>query len=364
MRIAPNRVISLALPALLAAAAGLVPAEAQLPAEDTIPVPLLIKVPPRKLYSVSLSFDMAFNLSAQFKNLGSFPPSGGGPGAALPGIDHFYGNGYNRVDVADNNHGGFEGTWYWGYQNPNQISGDTLTMQSSSLAAGVNSGTGSGNPQPGFELTVGRDLGGGHHWRWGAEGGFGFTHVTFDDNRTLTGNVNVVTDAYALNGVIPAVPPYHGTYSGPGAIIGDNPSRTTSIESGAATITGWRELDADLFEVKLGPYVELPLNDYWSVRFRGGLALVEVNSEFSYSETTTLPGVGSLTSKASGWQTSLLVGGYAGGNLSCALSASTRIFAGAEYQNVGNFTQNLNGRTAVLNLSQSIFVDLGLSYSF
>ena len=352
---------------MLAALAGCAVAtgvHAQLPADDTIPTPLLLKkVEPRK-YAFSLSFGMGLNISAQFKNLGSFPPAGGGPGPAIPGINHNYDNGYNRVDITGNNHGGYEGTWYWGYNNPSQVSGDTLTMQSTSLEAGANTQKDQNDPQPGFELTIGRQFGGGRHWSWGGEGAFGFTAVTIKDNATLYGNVNVTSDSYTLNGVIPPVAPYQGTFAGPSAIISDNPNRAVNIQANAATITGSRELDANLFGFKLGPYFEVPFASRWALRLRGGLALVEVNSEFSYSETTTLPGLPASTVKAHGWHSGLQVGGYAGATLSCSLSPSTRLFAGGEFEDVGNFTQNLNGRQAVLDLSRTVLVTFGLSYSF
>jgi len=337
---------------------------AQLPADDTIPTPLLLRKVEPKRYSVSLSYGMGLNITAQFKNLGSFPASGGGPGPARPGVNHNYDNGYDRVDITGNNHGGYEGTWDWGYNSPSQLSGDTLTMQSSALEAGANSKKDQNDPQPGFELTVGRQFGGGRHWSWGGEGSFGFTAVNIKDNQTLYGNEVVTSDSYALNGVIPPVAPYRGTFAGPGAIISDAPDRSINIQANAAAITGSRELDANLFGFKLGPYFEVPFGSRWAVRLRGGLALVEVNSEFSYTETTTLPGLTPSTSSAHGWHSGLQVGGYAGATLSCSLSPSTRLFAGGEFEDVGSFTQNLNGRQAVLDLSRSVLVTFGLSYSF
>ena len=350
--------------AVLAACGYAMTARAQLPAEDTIPTPLLVKKVEPKKYSVSLSYGMGLNITAQFKNLGSFPASGGGPGPATPGVDHNYDNGYDRVDVTGNNHGGFEGTWYWGYNTPSQVSGDTLTMQSSALEAGANTKKDQNDPQPGFELTVGRQFGGGPHWSWGGEGSFGFMAVTIKDNATLFGNVSVTSDSYALNGIIPPVAPYHGTFGGPSAIISDAPNRTVDVQANAASIAGSRELDANLFGIKLGPYFEIPMGSRWAVRLRGGLALVEVNSEFSYTETTTLPGLTPSTSSAHGWHSGLQVGGYAGATLSCSLSPSTSLFAGGEFEDVGSFTQNLNGRQAVLDLSRSVLVTFGLSYSF
>ena len=341
-------------------------ARAQMPAENTIPIPPieLQKIPPVQLYQVSVSYSMGFNITADFKNIGAFPKAGGGPGAATAGVDHEYDNGYNRVDITGNDHGGYAGTWYWGYQNDNQISGDSLVMQSSSLAHSASSCNNSADPQPGFEMTIGRELGRDEHWRWGIEGAFGFTAVTINDNRTLSGNVSVVRDSYALSGVIPPLPPYSGTYDGPGPIVSDTPTRNTEALSRAATITGSREFDAQLFGFKLGPYVQIPISRRWFCSLRGGVTAVAVNSRFTYQETTSIPGLGSYTSSASGYHSDWLAGVYAGGNIAWALNDSASLFAGAQYQNVGQYTQSLNGRKAVLDLSKSIFVAIGFSYSY
>jgi hypothetical protein len=339
---------------------------AAVPADFTIPIPEIQfqKKASARRNRVSLGYSMGFNITADFKHVGSYPAAGGGPGTATSATDHNYDNGYSRVDITGNDHGGFKGTWNWGYRDASQISGDKLVMQSSSLAGGAASNDNSPGPQPGFELTYGRELGHAEHWHWGMEGAFGFTEVTIRDSRPLTGSVNVTRDAYALNGIIPPVAPYQGTYNGPGAIISDLPDRTVTTLATGATITGSRELDANLFAFKVGPYVEVPLTESWALNFRGGLAVVAVNSEFTYQETTTISGVGTSTSSGQGSQSDLLVGVYAGGSVSCALSDHFGAFAGAQYQNVGEYVHNLNGRKAVLDLSKSIFVTIGLSYSY
>jgi hypothetical protein len=50
--------------------------------------------------------------------------------------------------------------------------------------------------------------------------------------------------------------------------------------------------------------------------------------------------------------------------LSWALSDSWALAAGAQFEDVGQYTQNLNGKQATLDLSKSIFVTFGVSYSF
>jgi hypothetical protein len=334
---------------------------AQAPADDTIPVPTpvpqLLKISAPKLFHVSLNYSMGLNIKGSFQTTGGLPHN---PGPATGGVNHQYDDGYNNVDVTGNNHGGFHGTWNWGYQNASQISGDTLLMHGTSWGLGGSSTTDANGPQPGMELIFGRELGRAQHVRWGVDGTFGFTDVKIQDNNPLTAQQSIITDSYNLNGVIPPSAPYSGTFNGPGPIITDTPNRTTSAGA-TALVTGPRELDAQLYSFKLGPYAEIPLNDHWGLQFRGGLALVEVVGQFSYSETVS--GIGG-TQMANGSHNGLQVGGYAAANLTYAFNDSFGLFAGAQFQDVGQYTQNLNGRKAMLDLSRSIFVAVGFSYSY
>jgi hypothetical protein len=351
------RIRTLAAASLWGAAA----AWGQTPADDTIPYPLLLRQSaPPNLYRASLSYSLGLNIKTTFQGVGGLNGFRNNPGLTNAAANHNYDNGYNRVDITGNNHGGISGTWNWGYQNASQVSGNSLTLQSTSLTASseVNE-----SPRNGFELGLAREINRGDHWRWGLEGAFGFTDVNVRDDRTVSGTQTVVNDAYSLNGTVPPVPPYNGTFNGPGAIISDAPSRSSSTTPNAATVSGWREFDANLFQFKFGPYVELPLGKRWALAFKGGLALVEVASTFSYNETVVAPG-GTVTSAARSSHSDLLIGGYAGADVSCAVTDTVRLFAGAEYQDVGQYTHSLNGRKAVLDLGESIFVNLGISYSF
>jgi hypothetical protein len=339
---------------------------AQMPADDTIPVPVpvpqLMKVSAPKLFHVSLNYSMGLNIKGTFQNLGGLANSPN-PGPATGGVNHHYDDGYVDVDVTGNNHGGFQGTWNWGYQNAGQISGGNLLMHGSSWGSGGSSTANTDGPAPGMELIFGRELGRAKHARWGLDGTFGFTDVRIQDSSPVNAQQTLITDSYNLGGVIPPAPPYHGTVGGPGPIITDTPNRTTSAGT-PAVITGPRELNAQLYSFKVGPYAEVPLSERLALQFRGGLALVEVVSQFSYNETTSIVVPGTGPPSANGSHNGLQVGGYAAANIAFAFNDSASIFAGGQFQDVGEYTQNLNGRKAVLNLTRSIFVAIGFSYSY
>jgi hypothetical protein len=286
---------------------------------------------------------------------------------------------YVKRDITGNDHGpGYENTtWYWGYDNNSQASPDgwQLNFSSSSSAAGASSRNNRDDASNGFEIFYDRELFRNDGWRWGVEGVFGFGSIGIHDSRTLTADVNVIHDAFAVppNPDNPSVPltlpgaPYAGSFDGFGAgyvVIGDTPTRTLSTVPGGASITGSRRLEADLYGFRLGPYVEIPLNPKWTLFFGGGLALVNVDSQFQFTQEVTVPGVGSVSSSGSESANDLLVGGYATCTVGYALDAHWSLLTSLQYQNVGDTSQTVAGRRAVLDLGEMFFCTLGVSYGF
>src|SRR2546425_7401386 len=76
---------------------------------------------------------LGLNIHAKFSRIGTFPAATdiGGTGSAL---NHFYDDGYVRVDESGN-YGGQ--TWYWGYDRASQISGNNLPFHSSRASGGA-----------------------------------------------------------------------------------------------------------------------------------------------------------------------------------------------------------------------------------
>lgn len=213
-----------------------------------------------------VSYRMGFNISARFKNLGGFAAQSN-PGPATNGVDHIYDDGYNRVDSSTN---AANSTWFWGYQNASQLPGnDTLVMNSSSSAAKNTSKNQEEDPQHGLEITYNRQLGRMGECKWGMEAAFGFTDVTIHDNGTLFGNVTRISDAYALGGTIaPGAPYNHGRDpSGSDPLISDVPIRMMNTISRGAVVNGQRKFDSEIYGLRVGPYLEIPLCER-ACRFR------------------------------------------------------------------------------------------------
>jgi hypothetical protein len=134
---------------------------------------------------------------------------------------------------------------------------------------------------------------------------------------------------------------------------------------GGARVTGQRDFNADMFGVRLGPYIEIPLDkkNRFNVNFSGGLAMAVVSGEFRYRESTTIQErapcrVPVPERTASSWWVAIL----AGASLRLQqiverlcrrlVSISPRLFAEGRWS---------RGRT---RLQQILFMNVGFGFSF
>jgi hypothetical protein len=337
------------------------------PAAEPAPVLGLEATPPPRLNRIGLSYAMGVNISVDFRKLGGLQLTD--PGPVIGGaVNRNYDDGYNRVDISGN---AGNRTWYWGYSSPQSLQGDHLVLQSDSTPATAHSGEYQHRPQSGVELTYNRELTRGKRWRVGLEGAFGYMALSFRDNQTLHYFVDRTSDSFALNGVIPPQPPYNGTFQGPGPIISSAPSgRSVATLSDAATITGERTLDCDLFTLRFGPYFEVPLTRKLILSLGGGLTLAWADSQFSFQEqvfiSDPLYGINLASGPRSGGgsQTDFLVGGYGGGSLGYDITERVRLLAGVLYQAAGRAVGDHGGKQSVLDLGKSVIFTVGASYAF
>jgi hypothetical protein len=341
------------LPSALALLALTRPATAQSALDDFMTAPA---------GRFGLSYRGAFNVRASFNNFGAFPAASNPGPAAGGGVDRFYDDGFNRVD-ASGNAGGL--TTYWGYQNEAQaLQNDTLVLHSSSVASGHDSSSTTDDPQHGFELSYTWPLSTGSKWRWGVEGAFGFTALSFRQNQSYAGNVVQISDAFALGGITPPVAPYSGTFSGPGPLLGDTPTRTVTTLANAAAVVSQARMDGALYQLRLGPYFELPLGQRVAVLLGGGVVGAFVHSDFEFYESAILPGGSTFAAAGADSNSDALIGGYASAQLSYVLSRHVALSVGGQYQTMGRSSQSAGGREAQLDWRNVMFFTGGLSYAF
>lgn len=297
----------------------------------------------------SVGYRAAFNISASFSG-GVAPNSPNAAGTTT------YADGFVGVDSAGNP-GGY--TTYWGYQNAGQYSGGNILMHSSSL---LNSGSVDDGAQSGFELGYTQPIGGGDNWHWGLDFALDWMPVNILDNRPLAGDVTTVTHAFAFNGLVPPPAPYSGPSSGPGPLLSTTPTDSSSVN--AATITGSRRIDANMYGLRLGPYVEIPICPHFSVTGGVGLDLGGVDSCFSYDETVNVTGMSSQTETASSHKESFIWGGYAQAQLNVILDRQLSLFGRVEYDDLGIYRQTAGVSTARLDLTRGLYVSGGLTIRF
>lgn len=313
---------------------------------------------------VGISYRPGWNVKTTFSGLGGMAPQSN-PGPTTGAANREYDDGYVLVDSTNS---GMDLTWNWGFDNPEQVSGDTLSMRS---ARGLADGSASEEDfQHGFEVTYARELGTIRKARWGVEGAFNFLYVGAKSGRAVPFTVVATVDNYDLGGIDPFTPPgsqtpNQGTFVGPGPLIPDAPSsRREESTPGGALATGKRELDANVFGLRIGPYIDFPLSAKWMLTLNAGFALAAVKSDFKFNETVSTPDLQAVSRRDSASDSELLPGGYAGANISFQATSATRVFAGAEYQHVGDFTQDAGGKRARLDLGKTVFVKVGVSFSF
>jgi len=341
---------------------------------NSLPQLELSTQPADKLNRVSLGYRMGMNIKVDFNKLGGFPAlSDPGPATGST-FNRNYDNGsYNRVDSSGNAGGT---TWYWGYESPSQLQGNTLVMESSSSPATASAKDRENDPQHGFELSYSRQLYRHKNLKFGLEAAFGYTLLDASDSHTLFSTVNRITDSFVIPGGVSVVPaaPYHGTFLGPGALMSSAPERNTSVLSRDAIITGERKLDSDVFMFRLGPYMEVPVYKSLSFLLGGGLTLISANTDFSYKETVTLSDTGQVSDprSSSGSQSDFLIGGYVSGTLSYAITPAVGLFCGVQFLSAGRSItdsrllnqQSVTRKESVLDFGESLLLVFGVSYSF
>ncbi len=306
---------------------------------------------------LSLNLRYGLNITTKFRGVGS----AGGPGN--------YADGYVLTD-STGNYLGY--TSYWGYDNAAQYNqgANTFSFHNAS-SAGAHSAAPSSNDDaiPGVELTYDRQLGvkeDWHHLRYGVEGALNYMKISV--NSTGGSRVGVDTTDYTFGGIPGQIPtPGHrGAYTGnpgdPVLVAGGTPGAGT-----AGQLTSHDSFDADVWGGRLGPYAEIPFGEkqQFTIALSGGLALGLIHANESWKQTLVLDsGGGTGSTSGSGSNTDVLWGWYAGATANYQFTDHWGLAAGVQFQDLGTYDHSFSGRTAQIDLSQSVFLEVGVSYSF
>jgi hypothetical protein len=306
---------------------------------------------------LTLSARFGFNISGRFKGFGSSPR------VAPDGLGYNYDDGYVHPDVSGDAGGQ---TWNWGYDDSaSQIAGNTILLNRAGSAANPSSQPLDSGLSPGVELVYSREIGNKGKWHYGVEAAVNYLSVSLKNESMFVGDMTRVTDAYPFTpGTTPPSGPYQGSFNGPGFVIGDTPvSSVTNIISGA-TVTGQYQLDASVWGIRLGPWVERQLSERVNVSLSAGLAAALLNVKGSWTEAVELPGIGTTIRSGTGSDNAFLLGGYLTANAVWQFSDRWNLAGGVQYQTLGKYKHSFGSREAELDLSNSIFVTVGLGFRF
>lgn len=299
----------------------------------------------------------ALNIGASFKMNGNFNVSGNDPANGI------YDDGYVRRDDTGDALGL---TGYWGYQNSSQLSGNTLTMHSTTSFSAAGSADKNGGASPGFDLAYGDS-----YWYWGGakvgwEFGFGLVPIGISDHQSLN-NVTVTRAVYTFDtgGITVPEAPYNGGPSGVGEpLIYDTPTRGADDTSSGNTLAGTHSLDVMLYTVRLGPTFYWDFGRHFGLYAGGGPAVGLVSGELKYDETISFSGGGTAHNSGHVSGTQFTYGGYVNATVVYHAVDGGDFYLGAQYMPMGNTSISGGGREADLKLGGQVYITAGINWPF
>ena len=326
-------------------------------------------------WSFGAGYAPIVGLRTEFSGFGNFQNPFPVP-APAGGTNYFYTDGSVQVDISGNA-GGL--TNYWSYNNASQYDPSAFGGQGAinySTLGGSVSGAGSVVDSSvaaaaGFEMHAYLDLGSvsflptmaaGRSATWGMRTGLQYARVNNSNNAAQVGSVGTITDSFNLNGVIPPAAPYTGTFLGPGPLLGDTPTRTTG--TAVAAISGYRQLDVQLFVSTFGSYVALPVAKNLDVMLEGGAVLALANGSYKYESSVTVPGVGTQVTSGGKYTTKLLPGVYSSVGLAWHVTDQFSVQGAVRYQFMKQFNLIANGSNASLSFDSALVLSLSAIYRF
>jgi hypothetical protein len=305
---------------------------------------------------LSLAVRAGLNFTAEFRN-----QTQSIPGLPIAGINHSYDDGFVNVDSSG---AGSGGTWNWGYQNASQVSGGSLDFHSEQVSTvPLHVEQESDDVQPGLELSYERVIGkfflGG---RWGLEGAISYNSLDIEDSRSASGTVTHILDSYNLNGAVAPTPPYNGSFDGPGPVLSATPVRTATTEPAFTSIR--QELSGFAVGIRIGPFFEWAFAKRFAVTLSGGLLLAPTKIDYEFSETLSIAGGPSITTRGDSDATDLLYGNYVAAALRYDFTRQWGVFAGVQYQTLNELEQTVKRRTARLEQDGNVVGVAGVSWRF
>ena len=329
---------------------------------------------------ISVSLRYGLNVSGRFKGPASinfptsFPVAGG---RRTPNGDPYnYDDGYVLTDISGN---AGNQTWYWGYDKSSQVNmaNDTISFDRTTVPGrmpGGNDDATDNSSHLGAEIAYSYELGVKQNWhgfRYGIEAAVNWMPISFSGNMANAVALMHQTDTYSFTpGTTPpgfdesSELPYQGTFQGPNFVI--NVPAVSSVSSlvPGATFLIQQKFDANLWGFRLGPYAEMPVTKHRActspAAWPWACSMVTPPGAKPWTCPPTarpLPAAGAAT-----------IPSFCGATI-WVCRPPTNSTSGGGWRRASNsrtsaYDHNFGGRTAEVDLSNSIFIHAGLSYSF
>lgn len=293
--------------------------------------------------------------------------------------DRTYDDGFNKVDASGNLGDGTatglaSRTGNFGFISDSQVDlkAGTLALRRTSALGGIYRDAGNTAERPSWQVNLRLSLADVKVDRrdWGVEAGLDWARFKDASSGPVAANVRVLTDTYALGGVVPQRAPYTGRFSPlPGdQRIGDTPTR--SIATVAGTLNGSRSFSAKTTVFRVGGWWELkrsaivepePEADKWSIFLRGGLAFSSTKVNFNVDEQPQATGLAAGQRVVmSGSGSSSHVGLFLGANARRMLTQRVALIGGVDLLRGPKVTVAQGDRFTRLDLSRSVLFRLAL----
>ena len=317
-----------------------------------------------------VGLQLGLNIDAEFSMGESARLSASRPGGTGFREDHFYDNGFVRVDDTGNAEvDGVPRTTVWGYDSASQIVGDTLEFHSAQSFSPIDSGSTEAEEAPylGLEAVYGMHLFQRGRTVVGWEVGYGLLALDMSDSRTLFGDIGALIDVYPVGDVSLPDAPYRGGASGgeqvsiPGG-PGDD-GRFEDVFEGR--ISGTRELDMYMHNFRVGPTFHWELSPRWAAQASAGAAVGIVSGDYRYDEQVT--NLGTTTSFRNSdrfSQTEVVYGGYLNGVVMYHVQEHADIYAGLQFMSLSDAEFEKDGRRAKIKLGAAVSFLLGVNWPF
>jgi hypothetical protein len=290
---------------------------------------------------------------------------------------------------------------YWNIQHAGQVSedGTSVTLHQYTATSEGASFAGKKSASPGVELQMARDVKKFGHFSLSLTGGVSINTISGKRSASVTSTLHTLSDTYQLKGTItnPSVSvPYTGPNTGAlydsddGSLISltgyettipisDTPgSRTETDTAGAAQIDGFWKVKGAYYALRVGPELRLNLPKGLSLAVAAGVTGTFAGTTFSAQQQMKIkvraddPATADVdeteedtvsTSHESS-VTKVFAGYYVDVQAAWAINERSGFYAGATYEQLGNYSQTLDGQTAKIDLNGQTGVHGGLSIKF